>query len=170
MALLLVARDLSRSYVAGFGRCWARVHVLSSVSLTLRAGERVLVVGGAGSGKTTLLHCLTGLRRPDAGSVRWDASHGVPYRLCREPADVAAVGPRGAALVELPGDARLAAAWSEALSAHPGRGMAWLVLARGAAPLAPFADRVLELHEGSLRPAASTRPQRVAEPARARVG
>jgi energy-coupling factor transporter ATP-binding protein EcfA2 len=32
-------------------------------------GERVGVVGAPGAGKTTLLHCISGLRRTDAGVV-----------------------------------------------------------------------------------------------------
>src|SRR5262249_28066148 len=40
-----------------------------SVSLELRAGEVVGLIGPNGSGKTTLLECLGGLQAPDAGSI-----------------------------------------------------------------------------------------------------
>jgi len=43
--------------------------VLDGLRLTLRAGEAVLLRGENGSGKTTLLNVLSGLIRPDAGSV-----------------------------------------------------------------------------------------------------
>jgi ATPase subunit of ABC transporter with duplicated ATPase domains len=43
--------------------------VLRGVSLTVSNGERVGVVGAAGAGKTTLLHCISGLRRTDAGVI-----------------------------------------------------------------------------------------------------
>lgn len=162
MLPLLDARDLSRGYVAGHGRCWARVHVLTGLSLTLARSDRVLVVGARGSGKTTLLHCLTGLRRPDAGTVRWDAAHGAPYRLCARPAELALVAPHGIALLELPEDSREAGAWIEALHSHGAR-TGWLVLASRHAALAPIASRVLRLHDGALRPIDETRPRQVAE-------
>jgi putative ABC transport system ATP-binding protein len=43
--------------------------ILFGVSLDLAAGELTLVSGPSGSGKSTLLAALSGLTRPDAGSV-----------------------------------------------------------------------------------------------------
>ncbi|MBB5774901.1 ABC-F family ATP-binding cassette domain-containing protein [Nonomuraea jabiensis] len=43
---------------------------LSLDSLTVRAGERLLVTGPNGAGKTTLMRVLAGELRPDAGEVR----------------------------------------------------------------------------------------------------
>lgn len=45
---------------------------LSGVSLEVRAGEIIALVGENGSGKTTLAKVLAGLYQPDQGSVRWD--------------------------------------------------------------------------------------------------
>jgi ABC-type sugar transport system ATPase subunit len=42
---------------------------LKNVSLTVRAGEYVALMGRSGQGKTTLLEVLCGLRRVSAGSV-----------------------------------------------------------------------------------------------------
>ena len=42
---------------------------LDRVSLTVREGDRVAIVGGSGSGKTTLLHVIAGLLAPDSGEV-----------------------------------------------------------------------------------------------------
>ena len=43
---------------------------LSDVSLTIRRGEFVALIGQNGSGKTTLAKCLNGLLRPQRGRVR----------------------------------------------------------------------------------------------------
>jgi ATP-binding cassette, subfamily B, bacterial len=45
---------------------------LKDVSLTVRAGEVVALVGENGSGKTTLAKLLAGLYQPETGQVRWD--------------------------------------------------------------------------------------------------
>jgi len=45
--------------------------VLDGVELTARDGSLSLVVGAPGSGKSTLVRCLTGVYRPDAGTVTY---------------------------------------------------------------------------------------------------
>ncbi|MFF7485548.1 ABC transporter ATP-binding protein [Streptomyces luteogriseus] len=49
-----------------------RTAALRGASVELRAGEILAVTGPSGSGKSTLLHCLSGIVRPDAGSVTYD--------------------------------------------------------------------------------------------------
>lgn len=48
------------------------LQVLQQVNFTVRAGERIAIIGASGSGKTTLLQILGGLDRPSAGTVRID--------------------------------------------------------------------------------------------------
>ncbi|HKI55545.1 MAG TPA: ABC transporter ATP-binding protein [Trueperaceae bacterium] len=48
------------------------VHALRGVSLSLPAGELVVVLGPSGSGKTTLLNVIGGIDSPTDGSVRVD--------------------------------------------------------------------------------------------------
>ncbi|HVL98681.1 MAG TPA: ABC transporter ATP-binding protein [Egibacteraceae bacterium] len=52
-----------------FGRGNAQVQALTGVSLELREGEAVGIVGPSGSGKSTLARVLTGHVAPDAGQV-----------------------------------------------------------------------------------------------------
>ena len=47
--------------------------VLRDVSLTVRPGDFVVIVGSSGSGKTTLLRLLLGFDKPTAGSILYDA-------------------------------------------------------------------------------------------------
>lgn len=62
----LDASSLYRFFRAGDEETQA----LKGVSLTLRPGDFVAVVGPSGSGKSTLLSCLAGLDEPDGGTVR----------------------------------------------------------------------------------------------------
>ena len=43
--------------------------IIDDVSLTVRPGRIVALVGGSGSGKTTLLRLIGGLIRPSRGAV-----------------------------------------------------------------------------------------------------
>lgn len=45
---------------------------LKGVSLTVSDGEFTVLLGASGSGKSTLLHIVSGLERPDSGSVKYD--------------------------------------------------------------------------------------------------
>jgi putative ABC transport system ATP-binding protein len=51
------------------GGAGARVHILKDVGLNIGRGEAVALLGPSGSGKSTLLMVMTGLERPDSGSV-----------------------------------------------------------------------------------------------------
>ncbi|GHI02824.1 ABC transporter ATP-binding protein [Streptomyces cellostaticus] len=63
---VLTARELYRFYRAGEEETLA----LRGVSLQVRRGETLAVVGPSGSGKSTLLACLAGLDEPSGGEVR----------------------------------------------------------------------------------------------------
>lgn len=45
---------------------------LSQVSLTVRTGERLGIIGPNGSGKTTLINCICGALASDGGSIGFD--------------------------------------------------------------------------------------------------
>jgi lipoprotein-releasing system ATP-binding protein len=66
---VIEARELSKSYIGGDG---GRVDVLNAVSLDVRRGEMIAIVGASGAGKSTLLHILGALDRPSHGMVTLD--------------------------------------------------------------------------------------------------
>lgn len=58
--------------VADLHSGYANVPVLRDVSLQVRPGEILLVVGENGAGKSTLLRTIGGFIRPERGSIRFD--------------------------------------------------------------------------------------------------
>ena len=48
------------------------LEVLRDVSLEIRQGQAVVIIGPSGSGKSTLLRCLIGLETPESGEVHVD--------------------------------------------------------------------------------------------------
>jgi ABC transport system ATP-binding/permease protein len=60
-----------------------RKTILEGVSLALKKGEFVGLIGGSGSGKTTLLTCLNGHRRPSEGEVAINGETGPPTEKIR---------------------------------------------------------------------------------------
>jgi lipoprotein-releasing system ATP-binding protein len=62
---LLRVEGVHKSFATGEGR----VEVLRGVDFSLRAGERLAIVGQSGVGKSTLLYILGTLDRPTAGHV-----------------------------------------------------------------------------------------------------
>lgn len=65
MRELLRAEGISKTYEDGR-------HVLGDISITLNEGEIVSLLGVSGVGKTTLFNIMSGLIKPDSGSVTLD--------------------------------------------------------------------------------------------------
>ena len=65
-AVVLEGRDLAKEFIQGD----VKIQVLRGASITVRAGERIAIVGASGSGKTTLLQLLGGLDLPTGGTVQ----------------------------------------------------------------------------------------------------
>jgi len=79
-APLVELRDMSVSF--------GGVHAVQDVTIDLRAGEVVGVVGGNGAGKTTLIRCLSGAHPADSGQIFID---GQPVSIAN-PREAKALG------------------------------------------------------------------------------
>jgi putative ABC transport system ATP-binding protein len=62
---IVEARNITKTYTIGE----REICVLDDVSLSVAAGEFLVVAGSSGSGKTTLLSLLSGLDKPTSGRV-----------------------------------------------------------------------------------------------------
>ena len=74
--LLLSVQDLSVSYGA--------IRAVRSISFEIKAGEIVTLIGANGAGKSTVLNTLSGLIKPDAGSIVFSGENIVgmkPYKI-----------------------------------------------------------------------------------------
>jgi ABC-type branched-subunit amino acid transport system ATPase component len=70
--------------VNGVSHAYGRHKALDEVSIRLRAGEAVAILGANGAGKTTLLNAIAGLVRPLGGSIRFEGKELVglsPHRI-----------------------------------------------------------------------------------------
>ena len=75
---LLEVEGINKSFESEQGR---RSEAIGSVGFTVAPGEFVAIVGPSGCGKTTLLRAVTGLLKPDHGTVKFE---GRPVRSVPE--------------------------------------------------------------------------------------
>ena len=64
---MLKAENVTKSYNGA--------EVLKSVSLEVKDGEFVVILGASGSGKSTLLSVLSGLEHADSGNVEYNGEN-----------------------------------------------------------------------------------------------
>lgn len=63
---MIEVQNITKSY----GK--SRFQVLHGISLRIKDGDFVVILGASGSGKSTLLNVISGLERPDNGKVFYD--------------------------------------------------------------------------------------------------
>lgn len=65
---MLRLKNVSKSFDSPEGS----LKVLNNVNLTVSMGQSVAILGESGSGKSTLLHIISGLEKPNSGSIEFD--------------------------------------------------------------------------------------------------
>ena len=64
--VIIKADDIKKSY--------GETHAMRGISLDIKCGEVLAIMGPSGSGKSTLLHTLAGITKPDSGKVYFNGS------------------------------------------------------------------------------------------------
>src|SRR6266566_5136740 len=74
---------------AGIAKAFGPTQALRGCSLDLQPGQVHVLMGENGSGKSTLVKILSGVHRPDAGSI---TVSGRPFAFLASPRDAIAAG------------------------------------------------------------------------------
>lgn len=65
---MIKIENVTKSY----GEKENRQQVLKNISLEIKDGDFIVILGASGSGKSTLLNVISGLERPDGGKISYD--------------------------------------------------------------------------------------------------
>jgi putative ABC transport system ATP-binding protein len=66
---MIEVKDITKSY----GNNENRSQVLKGISLKIESGDFTVILGASGSGKSTFLNVISGLEKPDSGSILYDS-------------------------------------------------------------------------------------------------
>lgn len=66
---MIEVKEITKSYTSGENR----FQVLKGISLQIKDGDFIVILGASGSGKSTLLNVISGLEQPDSGQVIYNA-------------------------------------------------------------------------------------------------
>ena len=61
---------MSSLSISGLSAAYGQVRVIEDLSMEVRSGETVALLGTNGNGKSTLMRCVMGLLAPSAGSIK----------------------------------------------------------------------------------------------------
>jgi branched-chain amino acid transport system ATP-binding protein len=78
--------------VSDLGLRFGGVQALDGVGLTVRQGQIHAVIGPNGAGKSSLLNCVSGLYRPQHGTIRLSRADGAVDLVGRRPHQIARLG------------------------------------------------------------------------------
>ena len=65
--------------VEGLTKSYQSLSIFKDLNLTVKAGERIAVIGPNGIGKSTLLRCLMGNVIPESGEIKWSENAEIGY-------------------------------------------------------------------------------------------
>lgn len=68
--MIISAQNITKYYI---GRNKEKIEVLNDISLEIKNGESVAIIGASGSGKSTFLNLLSGIDKPSTGHVFADS-------------------------------------------------------------------------------------------------
>jgi len=74
-----VTEDGNVMFAEDVRKSFGRLEVLKGISLTVKNGERVCIIGASGSGKSTFLRCINHLEKIDSGRIEVNG-HLIGYR------------------------------------------------------------------------------------------
>lgn len=60
--------------IKGLNKFFGDLHVLKDINLTVKEGEKLVIIGPSGSGKSTLIRCVDFLEEPTSGEVVIDGT------------------------------------------------------------------------------------------------
>ena len=69
---------MARLKIDRVSRHFGGVHALRDVSLEVAAGARMGIIGPNGAGKTSLINCISGVYRPQSGSISFEGKDITP--------------------------------------------------------------------------------------------
>jgi branched-chain amino acid transport system ATP-binding protein len=78
--------------ISGLSAGYGQVRVIEDLSMEVRSGETVALLGTNGNGKSTLMRCVMGLLTPTAGSIKLEID-GTTHELAgTQTEDIVALG------------------------------------------------------------------------------
>ncbi len=73
--------------LSGVNKFYGSHHVLKDINLTIKDGEKLVIIGPSGSGKSTTIRCINGLEEVSSGKVvvsGVELTHKTKTEICRK--------------------------------------------------------------------------------------